>query len=435
MSRPVGRQLPGRRRRRLSVFAVVLAAIVVLGFAAGPAVAAGASFSRQISAALARHGVNGSGTAVCVWNLETGRVVYARNVHRALVPASNQKLATAAVALQLWGADHRFRTEALTGGAGPDENGVLRGDLFLKGYGDPTFSTGGYQRRVFHVRTSSVARLARAIRKAGIRRITGRIVADETYFDRRRGAPSWHAGLAANCGSLSALAVDQGYAGGGRVSQPALRSAVALRTALKAAGVPVAGGVRLGRTPRTATVVATELSAPLWRVLRLMGKPSDNTIAEMLLKGLGREFGARGSTAAGAAVVRRHLVQAGVPAREVRVSDGSGLSYSNRLSALAVTRLLVSMSGRLDFDTYWSSLAVAGRDGTLRLRMRGSAAAGNVHAKTGTLSVSSCLSGYVTTSGREGVVFSILMNGRPLASYRARLAQDAVAVILARADL
>lgn len=426
---------PPRRRRWPSAAAVaLLAAAILLLLAVTPAFAAGGSLSRQISAALAGHGMSGSGTAVCVWNLETGSVVYARNIHRPLTPASNQKLATAAAALRLWGADHRFKTEALLV-AGPDAAGVVRGDLYLKGYGDPTFSTSGYQRRVFRVRTASVARLARAIRSAGVRRITGRIVGDESYFDRRRAAPSWHAGLAAYCGSLSALALDQGYTAGRREARPAVRAADALRRALRAAGVVVSGAARAGRTPKKATVVATELSAPLWRVLRLMGKPSDNTIAEMLLKGLGREFGAGGSTIAGARVVRREVIRAGATAREVSVRDGSGLSYSNRLSALAVTRLLESMSARLDFDSYWGSLAVAGRDGTLRLRMRGSAAAGNVHAKTGTLNVSSCLSGYVTTRGREGVVFSILMNGTPLAAYRARLAQDAVAVVLARADL
>jgi D-alanyl-D-alanine carboxypeptidase/D-alanyl-D-alanine-endopeptidase (penicillin-binding protein 4) len=166
-----------------------------------------------------------------------------------------------------------------------------------------------------------------------------------------------------------------------------------------------------------------------------MGKPSDNTIAEMLLKGLGRDFGAGGTTAAGAAVVRAQLVQCGAPAGGLRVLDGSGLSYGNRLTAYAVTRLLVYMSTRMDFDTYWSSLAVGGRDGTLRLRMRGTLAVDNVHAKTGTLSIASCLSGYLTTRDREGVAFSILMNGWPLDAGRARAAQDALAAALARADL
>jgi D-alanyl-D-alanine carboxypeptidase/D-alanyl-D-alanine-endopeptidase (penicillin-binding protein 4) len=277
--------------------------------------------------------------------------------------------------------------------------------------------------------------LARLVRDAGVRRVAGRIVGDESWFDRRRTVSTWQAGNELYCGPLSALTVDQGYAGGARVTQPAGSAAAAFRAALAAAGVRVDGATVVGRAPRRAAVLATEYSAPLWRVLALMSKPSDNTIAEVLLKGLGRDFGSGGTTVAGAAVVRHELLACGAPPGEVRVLDGSGLSYGNRLSALALTRLLVKMSARLDFDTYWSSLAIGGRDGTLRLRMRGTLACDNVHAKTGTLSISSCLSGYLTTVDHEGVAFSILMNGSPLDAWRARQAQDAVATLLARSDL
>jgi len=360
-------------------------------------------------------------------------MVYGRNTRARLAPASNEKLATAATALIRWGATYRFRTEALAAGT-VDEDGVLHGDLFVKGYGDPTRSTNGYRHRVFHGHGSSVAHLAKMIRATGGRRSTGRIVGDESRFDRRRTVSTWRAGNEASCGPLSALAVDQGYIHGARAAQPAAQAAASVRAALEAAGVRVAGGVAVGRAPGSASVLATEYSPPLWRVLALMSKPSDNTVAEMLLKGLGRDFGAGGTTAARAPVVRAQVVACGAPAGEVRVLDGSGLSSRNRLSAFAVTRLLVRMSERLDFDSYWSSLAVGGRDGTLRLRMRGTLAVDNVHAKTGTLSISSCLSGYLTTRDHEGVAFSILMNGAPLDAAAARRAQDAVAALLARAD-
>jgi len=423
-----------RGHGRLRVWVGVVLAAVVLSIAL-PAAAEAASLGSRISSTLSRYGMGGSRSAVSVWNLETGRMVYYRNLHRVMTPASNQKLATAAAALHYWGADHRFRTEVLVTGAGPDDNGVVHGDLYLKGYGDPTLSTSSYQRRVFGVKTASLGRLAAAVRKAGIRRVTGRIVGDESYFDRQRTVSSWRTGMTAFCGPLSAVAVDQGYSGGRRVSQPALHAARAFRTALRANGVQVDGGVRIATTPGSATVVATEHSAPLWRVLSLMNKPSDNTIAEMVIKGLGRKVRSRGTTADGAAVVRQFLIGAGASSREIRIRDGSGLSYLNQMSPLAVTRLLVTMSGRLDFDSYWSSLAVAGRSGTLRQRMRGTAAAANVHAKTGTLSISSCLSGYVTTRGREGVVFVVMMNGAFLPTWQARQAQDAIAALLARSDL
>jgi serine-type D-Ala-D-Ala carboxypeptidase/endopeptidase (penicillin-binding protein 4) len=399
-----------------------------------PAVASASSLGSAIESILSGYGMASAGTGVAVWNLETGAMVYGRNVRRALAPASNEKLATAATALIKWGADHRFRTEALAGGA-VDENGVLHGDLFIRGYGDPTLSTLSYQRRVFHTRTAGVAHLATLVRKAGVRRITGRVVGDESRFDGRRSVTTWRPGNELYCGPLSALTVDQGYSGGARVAQPAAHAAVAVRAALNAAGVRVGGEAVAGRAPRDAAVLATEYSPPLWRVLALMSKPSDNTIAEVLIKGLGRDFGAGGTTRAGAAVVRAQLEASTASPSGVRVLDGSGLSYGDRLTPLAVTRLLVSMSARLDFDSYWSSLAIGGRDGTLRLRMRGTLAYDNVHAKTGTLSISSCLSGYLTTRDHEGVAFSILMNGAPLDSWRARQAQDAVAALLARADL
>jgi len=429
-TRAAGRRF--RRRTCALVGAVLLA--VLLSIALLPAVAEAGSLASRISSTLSRYGMGGSRSAVTVWNLETGRMVFYRNVHRAMTPASNQKLATAAAALEHWGTDHRFRTEVLVKG-GPDGNGVVHGDLYLKGYGDPTLSTTRYQERVFRVKTSNLGRLAAAVRRAGVRRVTGRIIGDESYFDRRRTVSSWRTGMSAFCGPLSALAVDQGYSGGRRVSQPASHAAKAFRTALRANGVRVDGGVRVATTPGSATVIATEESAPLWRILRLMNKPSDNTIAEMLVKGLGRKVRGRGTTADGAAVVRKFLLDAGAPSREVRVRDGSGLSYLNQMSPLAVSRLLVTMSGRLDFDFYWNSLAVAGRSGTLRQRLRGTAAAANVHAKTGTLSISSCLSGYVTTRGREGVVFCIMMNGSFLPTWQARQAQDAIAALLARSDL
>jgi D-alanyl-D-alanine carboxypeptidase/D-alanyl-D-alanine-endopeptidase (penicillin-binding protein 4) len=411
----------------------MLATALLAGVLA-PALAAASSLSRTIDSTLARYGLNGHGTAVAVWDLETGTMAYGRNVRAVLAPASNEKLATAATALIRWGADHRFRTEARASGA-IDADGVLHGDLHLRGYGDPTLSTLYYQRRVFHAKTSSVAHLARLVREAGVRRITGRVLGDESWFDRRRSVSSWRPGNELYCGPLSALTVNQGYSGGARAAQPAVHAAAAFRDALRSAGIRVDGGAGIGRAPSGAAILATEYSAPLWRVLGLMGKPSDNTIAEMLLKGLGRDFGAGGTTAAGAAVVRSQLVACGAPAAGLRVLDGSGLSYGNRLTAHAVTRLLVHMSTRMDFDTFWSSLAVGGRDGTLRLRMRGTLAVDNVHAKTGTLSIASCLSGYLTTRDREGVAFSILMNGWPLDAGRARAAQDALAAALARADL
>jgi D-alanyl-D-alanine carboxypeptidase/D-alanyl-D-alanine-endopeptidase (penicillin-binding protein 4) len=117
---------------------------------------------------------------------------------------------------------------------------------------------------------------------------------------------------------------------------------------------------------------------------------------------------------------------------DVRLRDGSGLSYQDRLTAHAILKILGEMARRPDFPVFRRSLAIAGVDGTLADRMRGTAAAGNVRAKTGTLNVASSLSGYVTAANGHQLTFSMLMNGDPVNVSGAHAAQDAVAVLLAR---
>ena len=387
--------------------------------AAWPAAAHATSLSSSIDAALARHGVLGWGTSVVVWDTTTGRIVYSRRPRDLLVPASNEKLVTSATALAKWGADHCFVTAALAG-AEADAGGVLHGDLWLHGGGDPLLATGGLRR------------LAAAVRAAGVIRVAGRVVGDESFFDAVRSVSSWKAGDSAYCAPLSALAVNGGRAGG---SRPALAAARLFRSALTAAGVKVSGGAASGRAPAGAVSVAQLESPPLSRVLSAMNKPSDNFIAEMLTKALGADFGGSGTTRAGLAVESSFLHSCGFTSSDFALRDGCGLSPRDRLSTLTITRLLLLMDDRFDFQSYWSSLSIAGKDGTLAARMRGTRAVGVLHAKTGTLSVASSLSGYVTDRGYEGLVFSILMNGAPLRTLAARQAQDEIGVLLASADL
>jgi D-alanyl-D-alanine carboxypeptidase/D-alanyl-D-alanine-endopeptidase (penicillin-binding protein 4) len=186
--------------------------------------------------------------------------------------------------------------------------------------------------------------------------------------------------------------------------------------------VRVAHAASTGVAPLTATLVVTEQSAPLRRVLAKMNKPSDNFLAEELLKGLGAGFGAGGTTASGAGVAADYLQSIGIDGG-FRLRDGSGLSYQDRLTTHVVLKILGEMARRDDFAEFYKSLAVAGVDGTLRYRMRGTAAAGNVHAKTGTLNVASSLSGYVTTASGHTLTFSMLMNGDPVDVTRAHAAQ------------
>jgi D-alanyl-D-alanine carboxypeptidase/D-alanyl-D-alanine-endopeptidase (penicillin-binding protein 4) len=160
---------------------------------------------------------------------------------------------------------------------------------------------------------------------------------------------------------------------------------------------------------------------------RLTNRPSDNFNAETLLKALGQQFGAGGTTRAGAAVVRRTMTGFGL---RPRVADGSGLSRANRTSPRQVVRLLQHMAEDQAGPAFDTSLAVAGRNGTLEHRMRGSVARDRCHAKTGTLNSVSALAGYCQTTAGSRVAFAFLMNGVNL--WGARRLQDRMTSALAR---
>ena len=248
-----------------------------------------------------------------------------------------------------------------------------------------------------------------------------------------RTAPSWRPGMVAYCGPLSALTLNEGFGPGGRyVADPALWTAGRLTKLLRAAGIKVVHAAARGVVPADAPRLGSESSAALAHILARMNKESDDFYAEELLKGLGASFGGAGTTAAGATVAVQGLNALGVT-DGFRIRDGSGLSYQDKLSAHAIVKLLGAMSRRTDFATYWGSLSVAGKDGTLSDRMKGTRAAGNVRGKTGTLAAASCLSGYVTSANGHLLTFAILMNGRGLSQARAHAAQDKIAEALAAA--
>jgi D-alanyl-D-alanine carboxypeptidase/D-alanyl-D-alanine-endopeptidase (penicillin-binding protein 4) len=183
-----------------------------------------------------------------------------------------------------------------------------------------------------------------------------------------------------------------------------------------------------GTADPAAVPLATIESVPLDLVLRFMDHESDNFTAEMLLKQLGAGLALQGTTASGAQVIHQLLTDQQIPVAGVRIVDGSGLSRLDRLTTETVVAML--RSSWLDQDLreiLIASLPVAGRSGTLDGRMRGTAAAGRVRAKTGTLNEASALSGYV----KRRYAFSVIQNGSPLSIFWARRAQDRFATVLA----
>jgi serine-type D-Ala-D-Ala carboxypeptidase/endopeptidase (penicillin-binding protein 4) len=398
--------------RLLTVFLalVALATTVVADVAAAP-------LSSRLQRALTVPGVAWRSTGVLALDLETGQVVYGRNADVSLRPASNEKLPVALAALDRFGPQYRIATRVF--GEGELDGAVWRGRIILKGYGDPTLGR------------DDLAVLAREIEATGIRRVTGGVAADESYFDTRRTAPGWRTSFyKEECPPLSALVVDEARVAGRVVDDPAIAAARAFRSALVAEGIRVARGVVHDRAAASAVQLADVFSPQTSQLVHEMNRRSDNFVAEMLLKGLGAREAGRGTTAAGAAVVRAELAERGVPLAGVRIVDGSGLSLDDRLTARAVVSLLASAWADTRVSRpFFRSLPLAGVSGTLEDRMRGGPAFGRVRAKTGTTRNASALSGFVRTR----YVFSILQNGSPIPYWHARRGQDRFAQILAGA--
>ena len=379
------------------------------------ALAGDVSLPTRLASALAVRGNTWATSAALAVDLQSSGVVFARNADLSLAPASNEKLPLTFAALKQLGLSYRFKTEVL--GRGTQDGTVWHGDLFLKGFGDPTLTS------------ARLGRLAQAIANAGIRRVDGRLYGDESWFDARRAAPGWKLGyLLYECPPLSALVVDRAVYDGHTALRPALAAAGTFRRLLRGYGVTT-GRVGLGRAPATAAVLATSESATLRNVIAVMDRDSDNFRAEMLLKELGAEAGNGGTSAAGAAVVLRVLAEAGVPLAGVVIADGSGLSLLDRLTATAIARILTTAwSDPTLHAAFWTALPAAGEQGTLEHRFEDSPAFGVVRAKTGTTNEASALSGYV----RDRFAFVVVQNGSPVAATAARKAQDRFASALAR---
>ena len=393
-----------------------LATVAILLAAATPARAADPTLSGRLTRALAVPQVDPARTAALAIDLRTGAVVYARNESLALVPASNQKLPVAYAALTLLGPTYRFRTEV--DGTGALVGDVWHGDLWLRGYGDPTLEP------------TDLAALAEDVAAWGIRRVDGAVIGDESWFDARRVAPGWKPSFyIEESPPLSALVVDRGRYRGKTSANPALAAASLFRQALEEEGVRVARRSRTGALTAAALPLAQDESEPLARIVRFMGRESDNFTAEVLVKQLGAMEARQGSTAAGVRVIRQALADAGIPLAGVRLVDGSGLSRLDRLTASAVVALLeAGLSPELR-DAFLASLAVAGVDGTLEDRLESRPARGQVIAKTGTTQAASALSGFV----RDRYVFAVIQNGRRMSHRWARIAQDRFVSALAAA--
>ena len=394
-------------------------AVAIVAFFLVPAAQAGSrsAFQTHLARALHARHVSPGRTGAIVFDLQTGSTLFAHNPRLPLRPASNEKLATTYAALSALGPSFRVETDVL--GEGQQSGTTWQGNLVLKGYGDPALSF------------AQVKSLAGQVAAAGIRHVTGRILGDESWFDTRRTGLGWKPEFYLHeSPALSALVINRGWTGRYETGRPALMAAQILRRDLRRAGVTVHGGAALGVASAQAASLASVQSARLAVLVRHMDVYSDNFYAEMLLKEVGAVQGTGGSAAAGIAVERQLLSDAGVPLAGVRMVDGSGLSLIDRWTPLGLATLLRTMWEDSDLRPYLvPALPIAGETGTLQHRMRKAPARGLVRAKTGTTNNASSLSGFVG----DRYAFSILENGSPVSALNAEQSQNRFAQVLARA--
>jgi D-alanyl-D-alanine carboxypeptidase/D-alanyl-D-alanine-endopeptidase (penicillin-binding protein 4) len=420
-----------------------LAAVSVM--VAGPPVAAAATVAPGPSAPVSVHtraaqrglsrtlsaGIHaaGSSSGAYVVDLNTGAKLYSAAAGIGRYPASVEKVYTTSTALLKLGPNATLVTRILGSGTlGSD--GVFTGTLYLRGGGDPSFGSASFDASAYGTGATMQRLVSNLIRQSGITAVHGPVIGDESYFDSLRGTAPYGFQTAYDIGGpLSALDYDRGLAdepGTSLQLQPAVFAAQQLVFALRAAGVTVPRGTQTGSgvTPSGATALASVNSPRLGTLIALTNTPSDNFVAEMLLKGLGAHFGGAGSSAAGSAVVRATMATLGV---HPRLEDGSGLSRNDVSSPRQVVTVLERMATNA---TFVHSLAVAGQTGTLAGRMIGTTAAGRCRGKTGTLSDVSNLVGYCHAKDGHTLVFAFLMNGvDPTAAHGW---QDSMAIAVAR---
>lgn len=344
-------------------------------------------------------------------------LIYEHNSQSKMIPASITKIITAAVAFDMLGINYDFKTIVYT-----DDNditdGIVNGNIYLKGYGDPDFNS------------LDISKIAEQITGRYIREITGNIVCDESFLDDE------HFGLA----NYYQGDTKQGYwpyvsglnfnKNPGNID-PASMAGTALMDELVAGNVKIDGIVVSGITPSASKEIAT-VSRSIFDVIAHMNKESDNHSAITVFKVIGAKYSTPpGSISKGESAVVEFLTSIGNQRNNFEIIEGSGLSRFNIVNSDLYIRLLKYMyDDTKSFDYFYSTLAIAGKDGTLRNRMVGTEAEKNVHAKTGTLNSVSALSGYAVTRESELLIFYIVMNGFGGGANDVRYKQDQICELL-----
>jgi D-alanyl-D-alanine carboxypeptidase/D-alanyl-D-alanine-endopeptidase (penicillin-binding protein 4) len=461
-----------RRRRAWSIAVIAMCLVWLAGCAGQNQVAPlgqDQQLAAQLDAVLNRRAESGAVYTARVIDLSDARELYARDIDKPFIPASNLKLFVSSAALDRFGPDHAFATYLKFDGK----------NLWLIGSGDP----GAGDPRIAAARgekpTTMFDRWAAALKSRGITSVPGNLYYYDAALDGQWTHPSWSRSFLVdwyaapvsglnfndNCVDVKIRPttpgepvawevmppvrririINESVTGTDRhepeitreqnasvfrlkgpatrpveleskpVTDPGAFFADALRTHLESNGILIVGMTERATAPAellsegfgVVAVHETKLSDILWRV----NKNSQNLFAEALCKLLGWTEFQGASWEAGAGAVNAFLKRSGIDASGVRVVDGSGLSRENRVTSRAITELLTVMNRHKYADGFRNSLAVAGRDGTIRSRMKD--IEGRVLAKTGYIGGVRSLSGYVQTRAGKWLAFSIIYNNIP----------------------
>ncbi len=340
-----------------------------------------------------------------------------------VVPASTLKLVVAAVAIDVLGPDYTFATTVRVPRI---VDGVIDGDVFLVGGGDPLLTADDYpidDDSFPAFNTTSLDVLADAFVANGVERINGTVIGDGSRYDDEFVVAGWADGIAFNdAGPYDALLVNDARVRGltGAQDDPNSAAARELTRLLGNRGVAVNNGWGSGRASTVADVIGTVTSAPLSDIVNEMLINSDNNTAEMLLKELGVADSGQGTRVAGLRVIDRTLGEWGVSLNGVRVLDGSGLHPQNTFTCQAMLQVLQRGRG----SVVATGLSIAGETGTLRSEFLDSPMVGKLFAKTGTLGnppvdeppmASKALAGYVDAGDGDTLEFVLILNDNEIA--------------------
>lgn len=371
-------------------------------------------------------------SGILIYNPLMQDTVFALNESTPMTPASLTKLFTTSTSLGIMGGDHKLSTKLLS-----DDNsfkdGVLNGNLFIKGFGNSLFTD------------SDLEYFVNELVKKGITVITGSVIGDDTYFDDIYVREDWIEGEGANIRlpPISALVLDRNRTTvrkkirrryryiSENVNDPPIFASNKLTAKLKISGIEVMGKPIKGKTPSNVYLLA-EKNVSLKELIALINKHSDNFLAECLFKTLGAEAsGVQGNSFFSQQAIQKFLNDNSIFSAGTEIVDGSGISRSDQATPLAINGVLEKMYFDLvHFDDFYNSLSIAGVDGTLRGRMMNTSAGNNFRGKTGTLNGVSGLAGYLTTAEGEDLIVTIIFEFNRGGSGYYRDVQDQIVELL-----